>query len=144
MLLLLWRLAAALKLLLPLHLFTSLTAALLLLLLANCLLWRRHCETNFLAGKQNTMALKDEPSPKYASRGWNVPSEILPKIAFFPPFEKLLAAARLAAAALTATAAAGLAAAAATATAAAPAAAAAKLALANACETPPGSKTLWP
>ena len=28
------------------------------------------------------MALKDEPSPKYASRGWNVPSDILQKYHF--------------------------------------------------------------
>ena len=64
------------------------------------------------------MTLKDEPSPKYASRRRNIPSEIL-----------------LAAAAALTAAGAGLAAAAATA-AALTAAAAAKLALANACETP--------
>ena len=68
--------------------------------------------------QQNAMTLKDEPSPKYASRRRNIPSEIL-----------------LAAAAALTAAGAGLAAAAATA-AALTAAAAAKLALANACETP--------
>ena len=66
--------------------------------------------------QQNAMTLKDEPSPKYASRRRNIPSEIL-----------------LAAAAALTAAGAGLAAAAATA--AALTAAAAKLALANACET---------
>ena len=77
--------------------------------------------------QQNTMALKDEPSPKYTSCDRNVPSEILQRACcwcgkYYNQFFYL-----------TATAAAGLTAAAATATTAAVAAAAA-----------PGSKTPWP